>query len=68
MDYTQINIPLLNIDFNKETSKYFWTIYLNDKELLKSHIEFATEKECKLHLISVNTSFKYLYDSNLLIL
>ena len=68
MDYTQINTPILNINFNKETLKYSWSLLKNDKELLKSHIEFETERECRMHLIAVNTSFKYLFDSNLLVL
>ena len=64
MKIEDINSYILTIKLNQETSKYFWTVYINEDLLLKSTIEYDSERDCKIHLTSLHLGLRYLQKSD----
>ncbi len=61
MDVTNVNKPLLFVEYNNEDNKWHWRIGLNEKDsLFVSPIGFETEKECRLSLITLDYCVRYL--------
>ncbi len=61
MNIEDINKHILKIDYNIKTHKYFWEIWINEKLLIKSTMEYDSERDCKIHLISLHLGFRYIY-------
>lgn len=60
MKAEDINKYILEIKYNKVTQKHYWEIYINGNTILKSDREYKTEKDAKIHLISISNAFRYL--------